>query len=94
MKAFKKNCRKVLSAILAAAMVISTVPAKAPVKAQAASGSLSGVESAAASGNIVTVEFSNGVSGKITFLLQIPRPCAIIYSVLVWASQNAHARSL
>ena len=68
MKAFKKNCRKVLSAILAAAMVISTVPAKAPVKAQAASGSLSGVESAAASGNIVTVEFSNGVSGKITFL--------------------------
>ena len=68
MKAFKKNCRKVLSAILAAAMVISTVPAKAPVKAQAASGSLSGVESAAASGNIVTVQFSNGVSGKITFL--------------------------
>ena len=65
MKAFKKNCRRVLSAILAAAMVIGLVPA---TETKAANGSLTSVESAAASANIVTVKFNNGIRGKITFL--------------------------
>ena len=65
MKAFKKNCRRVLSAILAAAMVIGLVPV---TETKAANGSLTSVESAAASANIVTVKFNNGIRGKITFL--------------------------
>ena len=68
MKAFPKTCRRILSAILALAMVLSTVPGMSAVKAQAASGALTGVQSATASENIVTVKFNDGITGKITFL--------------------------
>ena len=49
-------------------MVISAIPAVFAVGARAADGSLTAVESAAASGNIVTVNFNDGITGKITFL--------------------------
>ena len=68
MNGLKHTCRKVLSAILAVAMVISAIPAVFAVGARAADGSLTAVESAAASGNIVTVNFNDGITGKITFL--------------------------
>ena len=68
MKAFPQACRKILSAILAAVMIIGFIPAAAPVEVQAADGALTAVQSAVASDNIVTVTFSNGINGKITFL--------------------------
>ena len=68
MKAFPKAGRRILSAILALAMVLSTVPGLAAVPAHAANGRLTGVQSAEAVGNIVTVHFSDGITGKITFL--------------------------
>ena len=68
MKAFPKSCRRILSAILALVMVISVIPGMAAVKAQAADGALTGVLSAEANANIVTVKFSDGITGKITFL--------------------------
>ena len=65
MKAITKTCRRILSAILAVAMVIGLVPA---TETKAADGSLTSVESAVASANVVTVKFNNGIRGKITFL--------------------------
>ena len=60
--------RKVLSAILAAAMVAGMMPQLPAAEVQAADGSLTGVESATAADNIVTVKFNDGIQGKITFL--------------------------
>ena len=65
MKAITKTCRRILSAFLAIAMVIGLVPA---TETKAADGSLTSVESAAASANVVTVKFAGGIRGKITFL--------------------------
>ena len=68
MKRFKSTGRKVLSAILAAAMVAGMAPQFPAAEVKAADGSLTGVESATAADNIVTVKFNDGVTGKITFL--------------------------
>ena len=68
MKQFKKAGRKVLSAILAAAMIAGMLPQLPAAEVKAADGSLTAVESATAADNIVTVNFNDGVTGKITFL--------------------------
>ena len=68
MKKVKSLSRKVLSAILAAAMVVGLVPAMPAAEVQAANGALTSVVSATASDNIVTVNFNDGIKGKITFL--------------------------
>ena len=68
MKKVKSLSRKVLSAILAAAMVVGLVPTMPAAEVQAANGALTSVVSATASDNIVTVNFNDGIKGKITFL--------------------------
>ncbi|MBQ8857232.1 MAG: discoidin domain-containing protein, partial [Lachnospiraceae bacterium] len=69
MKGIKNLGRKALSAILAAAMVAGMVPQLPAAEVQAAeSGALTAVESATAANNIVTVNFNDGIQGKITFL--------------------------
>ncbi|MBR7178774.1 MAG: discoidin domain-containing protein, partial [Oscillospiraceae bacterium] len=68
MKAFSKSWRSVLSAILALIMVVGMFPTMLTVEAKAADGALTAVQSAEAKGNIVTVTFSDGITGKITFL--------------------------
>ncbi len=68
MKAMKKACRKVFSAILAAAVLVSGMPQIPASEVQAASGEITSVVSATAEKNLVTVEFNDGVQAKITFL--------------------------
>ena len=65
MKKFTKKRWRLLAVILAAVLVMGMMPTSVT---RAAGDSLSGVESASANGNIVTVKFASGVGGRITFL--------------------------
>ena len=63
----EKFMKKLIAIVLCLAMIGTILPLSA-VRAKAADGSLTTVESAAANANIVTVNFGNGIRGKITFL--------------------------